>query len=169
MNVYEYCGNGPVAMSDASGLASLHPGDGVGLACGIKALLSLIGSSEGFHSGFDWNALLAAICSVIMNCGAGALCKALSNLADFSSPMTGCMVGAICSVSVNILTDLCTLFTDCPGHDNVPKMLCNMVSSAISGCAGGLLPDIPGIGGGASAIGSLACNYLYGGHHTWVH
>ncbi len=169
VNVYEYCGNGPVGMSDASGLNEGDPTTNTGKGCGIKALLSLIGSSEGFHNGFDWNALLAAICSAVMNCSAGAMCTALGNILDVETPIVGCIAGAICSLTGNVLSDLCTVFSDCPGRENVPKMLCNMLFSAFSGCASGGIPVSGGIAGRAvSGIGSLICNYTLGGHHAWV-
>ncbi len=149
--MYEYCGNGPVGMSDASGMAEGDPTTNTGKGCGIKALLSLIGSSEAFHNGFDWNALFAAICSAVMNCSAGAMCTALGNILNIETPIVGCIAGARCSLTGNVLSDLCTVFSDCPGRENVPKKLCNMLFSAVSGCVSGAIPNVGGIAGRAAS------------------
>ncbi len=156
-------------MRDASGLGPRYddPATGTGQSCRIKALLSLIGSLEGFHNGFDWNALFSAICSAVMNCGMGAMCTALGNILDVTSPIVGCVAGAICSITGSVLSDMCTVLTDCPGKNNVPKMLCNILLAAASGWASG---GVPAFGGPLARLisggGSLFCYYLYGGHHT---
>ncbi len=165
MNVYEYCGNGPVGMSDASGLEADIGGPGV--SCDFAILSDLFGditanfNKKGAPPVPD---IMASVCALITDCSTAALCSMWGSAMSAAGlgPAVGCLVGALCSVLAAQLSSLCG-YLSCDEAVDVPGMICNMISGAIAGCVGGIISVLglgDWIGGMAGAVGANFCAHL---------
>ena len=150
VNVYEYCGNGPVGMSDASGMLwgftmpGLPAWLGGGISCVFSGITDWIGASVGERT---------SMCTVMSQCGCGFLAAILTAGLDVTDPpnifLSGCIASAINSVCSEILGAICD-YLNCPRcrHESFKCRLLGAVIGTILGCLGSALG-----GNKAAAIG----------------
>ena len=152
VNVYEYCGNGPVGMSDASGMAegSSDGKAGIYLSC-LLAVLTIMRNAKSAT-------LQYAACRLFVDCGVAATGALGSLIGDTGGLVIGaCIFDGIIGAMQSILDDFCDSLKHCPDGScpyNFPSV-CNLVESAIAGCLGGIMGPILG-----SILGGL--QYWFG-------
>ena len=126
VNVYEYCGNGRVCMSDASGLVG-WVGDIFGACISAIVLLAAIEKLASITAGsIDCGSLCSSIAACI---------SSLAGLVD-APGWLGCVVGLIAGVMQDLADYICNSYlSPC----NVKSFGCYVVQalvSAIAGCFG---------------------------------
>ena len=147
VNVYEYCGNGPIGMSDVSGLRGL-PGlpswIGGGVSCLFSGVTDWIGASVGECT---------SMCTVMSQCGCGFLAAILTAGLEAVDPVSifvsGCIASLINSLCSEVLGAVCH-YLNCPRcpHESFKCRLLGAVIGTVLGCIGSALG-----GSKAGAIG----------------
>ncbi len=137
VNVYEYCGNGPVGMSDASGMWwGISIPDFHGIACWLslmKTLGAVIGSP----------CFVGAVCKIVNSCLQVVLATLLATaIAAAFEPAAGCfdcMQNALSSMIGSLIGWLCD-YVAC-GIKPTPCKLLYAIASAALSCVGGLFGE----------------------------
>ncbi len=138
VNVYEYCGNGPVGMSDASGLWSKAGAIGGAIAC-LAALVNFVSSLR------DSPCVPNSICHLVVDCVIGGGCLAF--VADAVVVETGCLgafwanciAAAVCSAFTSLCDEMCDVIKPCPGGNLLNDSICSAMDAAASCISGGAL------------------------------
>ncbi len=137
VNVYEYCGNGPVGMRDASGLEEDGP------SSTLKMLMSCFSALAQLFAGTAKVSpcIEATICKAIASCVNGLLCSALGIAMKFNPEVPGtlvasCIIGAGCAIMNWMLKSLCAAESPC--RVQIPN-LCDLLVRAAGGCINGML------------------------------
>ncbi len=138
VNVYEYCGNGPVGMSDASGMLEIPWLPTIGWST-IGCLVSV---GQNLLQG-------AALCDIGTSCACSLLSSILTAIIDaalggIGALLNGCISGALASICSEIMGYLCHR---CDNNAESPfcriaGAIMGAVTGCIAGVIGGMVPNL---------------------------
>ena len=127
VNLYEYCGNSPIGMSDRFGTDPIGNG-GMIFGC-LSDLISLYqnGKCQTFKS---------VVCRLFTDCICSLLAGVNMGLGDVA-PEIGCLIGLAISILQIILDRICDSYSKCGA---TYPTLCRLITVSAEGCVGGLNP-----------------------------
>ena len=136
--MYEHCGNGPVGMSDASGmLPDWFPGATMwgGITCLLNTGIDSIANSVGGSN---------SVCAILTQCGCAFFASLVTAAVDsisggLSIVATGCISGLLASACSEISSGWCDSLCNCPNKESIKCRIFGFLAGTIGGCIGGML------------------------------
>ncbi len=160
VNVYEYCGNGPVGMSDASGLMVINvPGLDpmpVKNSIVVGTIVTCVGALLGFLQAIHQGACVeGSICHALGDCIVGSLCIAViaEAILDWTAGLgafwANCLAAAICQGLTTLFDEYVCDKLPCAAPGKIHDALCGALGMGVGCLTGGF------VGAGLRAIGFL--------------